>query len=159
MQITSKACPAPHPGLGSRGARPLPSRRIPVRSACVAAAVLFLGNCASPESRGWHRPAKPGERVGQVMEVKGTTAIIGVDESCLVHAGDVLSVKRFYCEPGAGRTDTKDCRTFDSGMVRIESINAVEHTATGRIYEGSAVADSPVFMTDPSLSGRLTTVP
>lgn len=126
-------------------------------AAALSAAVLFLTNCTTPESKGWHRPARAGERVGQVMEVEGTRVAILIDESCLVHTGDVLSVKRLSCEPGAGRRDTKGCRAFESGTITVNSINTDDHIARGRIYEGSAAVDAPVFMTEQSLSGRLST--
>jgi len=128
-----------------------------VSIAALAAAVLFLTSCTTSGSKGWHRPARAGERVGQVMEVDGARVAILIDESCLVHSGDVLSVKRLVCEPGAGRRDTKGCRVSDSGTVTVDSVNTDDHIARGRIYEGSAAPDAPVFMTDSSLSGRLST--
>jgi hypothetical protein len=91
------------------------------------------------------------------MEVDGAKVAILIDESCLVHSGDVLSVKRLVCEPGASRRDTKGCRLLDSGTVTVDSVNTDDHVARGRIYEGSAAADAPVFMTESSLSGRLST--
>jgi hypothetical protein len=117
------------------------------------AAVFLLTNCAAPSKEGWHRPARPGERVGQVTEVTGTKVTMGMDEACLVHVGDVLTVKRLYCDPRPGKKNIKDCQTFESGSLKILAVNAEDHSASGHLLEGSATVDSPVFMTDPALYG------
>ena len=114
----------------------------------VSSAVLFVTGCTTPEQKGWHRPARAGERVGQILGVSGREVTVGIDEACLVHPGDRLSVKRVFCEPGAGRKSMKGCEAYESGTVMISAVNAADHTATARITEGSAAADSPVFMTD-----------
>lgn len=112
---------------------------------CILTA-LFLTNCATPEEKGWHRPAKTGERIGQIGEVNGSTVTFVIIETCEVHVGDVLSVKRIYCEPKAGQKDTKSCNAFESGTITVQSINANDHTVTAHLREGSVVVDSPIFM-------------
>ena len=126
-------------------------------SAIISASALFITACTTPAEKGWHRPARSGERVGQIMDVKDRQVTVSLDETCLVHPGDLLSVKRLFCEPGAGRKNTKGCTVYESGTITISAVNVEDHTASGKITEGSAAADAPVFMTEQSLSAQLST--
>lgn len=112
-------------------------------------AFLSLAGCRTA-AQGWHRPAKPGERVGQVIEVKGANVTISVDESCLVHPGDVLQVKRMYFKPNSGRKNEKKGPLFDSGTVISTKVNVEDHTVLAALREGTVEVDSPVYMTGES---------
>ena len=109
-------------------------------------AAALLTNCATPEQKGWHRPAKPGDRIGQIMEVKGAQVSFVISESCEVHVGDVLSLKRVYCKPVAGQKDMKGCEAFESGTITVQHVNAEDHVVMAKLREGTAVVDSPVYM-------------
>lgn len=108
----------------------------------------WLAGCANLDSKVRHRPAKVGERVGQISVVEGDVVTINIDEPCRLHEGDLLVIKRIYCEPGTKKKDIKDCKLYPSGHVEVKEIIANDHLAKGKVTDGTAVVDAPVFMDD-----------
>jgi len=84
------------------------------------------------------------------MTVSGSIVTVGTDEACLVHTGDILTVKRLYCDPRPGQKAIKDCEAYQSGSIRVSQVDPSDHTAKGQIVQGTVSVDSPVFMTDPA---------
>ena len=108
---------------------------------------LLMGpGCVAPRDQGWHRPAKQGDRIGQVLSIEGSLVTVSIAEPCLVHQGDLLTVKRIYWDPDTGKKDDTGGHSFPSGSLKVKSVNADDHTLTGNLQEGTASVDSAVFM-------------
>jgi len=108
--------------------------------------LLSTGCVVAPKNEGWHRPAAPGDRIGQVLSIQDSLVTVSIDEPCLVHQGDVLTVKRIYWDSGPGKKGEKGGHTFPSGTLKVKSVNADEHTITGDLQDGTAAVDSAVYM-------------